>query len=131
MNLMPSNKDLNLIYNCPHCGYEHWKRSEEVQYPNQKIHCICKNILHLQQLTNIRVVVDKTKPLESKVQPPPIVDSMLKTSALPLIKTQGFSAKEAKRLIGQVYQHSTPTTVLELVRLAISESNHESATTTT
>jgi len=58
-----SGFEITVIYQCPHCGCEHFLTVEEAKTPHFKVVCHCKNSFTIQELTDVHInySYDKTR----------------------------------------------------------------------
>lgn len=136
--LRPVDHDTQLIYECPGCGFKHWKLLSEVTRPHAAIHCHCGEVSQIEQLTQPRFVakfvkssIKPTKPKPNQTEIVKPVDTSLDDMerAKRLVTAQGFTAKEAEGMLHDaLLKH--PKDYKELVRLAIAGATNGTETST-
>lgn len=114
-NIKPVDLDLQLIYKCPNCNLEHWLSLQQSQTKGFKVVCDCATIFQVKRIKNIDIIFEEKPKQELVEQQTTVAEEVevieksvpdtLMNQCKPVLKTYGFTDKEASELIKSTYQN--------------------------
>jgi D-mannonate dehydratase len=114
--LLPTQFDLQLAYDCPLCGVKYWLTQEEVKLGMSFVCCNKKHDVKKMKL--FKVTYFEHRP--EKKTPSPKKELSQKEEAIRSL-LEYYSRVDAEHLVNMVLEETIPSSVPELVRLAIAK----------
>lgn len=111
----PDKFNVELVYLCPDCGYDHEVEIEETVFPGG-VRCVCGKKIKFEPVASVAVTPTYGKPMKKTEdeKSEPVRDTLL-DDAIAALMGLGFMKKEATEF---VYAHSILPSVEDFVREA-------------